>query len=129
MKVVGALAAAGLLAAALAVAPAAAAPRTQNLSITIRAGDRIVEPNFALAAGVPVHLTVHNFTHEFHTFTIAKLGVSALIRPSQATSITFTPQAVGTFAWRCVICPSGQHGHAHAMEGALYLIVDPSAVG
>ena len=106
---------------------------TQRVSVTIRGGDRIVERNFALAAGVPVRITVTNFTHEFHTFTIPGLNVSALIRPSvghtpRTTVVTFTAHSSGQFGWHCVICPSGSHGRRHDMSGTLYLIVDPSAL-
>ena len=61
-------------------------PQVQNVSITIRAGDQVFAPNFALAPGVPVRLTVVNFTHEFHTFTDARLKVSALILPALGQS-------------------------------------------
>ena len=37
-------------------------PDVQNVGITILAGDRIAEPNIALAPGVPVRITVTNFT-------------------------------------------------------------------
>jgi hypothetical protein len=110
-----------------------ALPQAQNISITLRAGDRISEPNFALAPGVPVRLTVVNFTHEFHTFTIAGLKLSALILPAvgqtpKTTLVTFTPLATGALRWHCVICPSGAHGQRHVMSGEVYLIIDPSAL-
>jgi heme/copper-type cytochrome/quinol oxidase subunit 2 len=106
---------------------------TQLVSITIRSGDRIVEPNFALAPGVPVQIRVTNFTHEFHTFTIPGLKVNALILPSvgqtpKTTVVAFTPQFAGPFTWRCVICPSGAHGQRHAMDGTVYMILDPSTL-
>jgi hypothetical protein len=59
--------------AARTLAAGPASPHAQNLSITIRAGDYIRGPNFALAPGVPVRLTVTNLTHQFHTFTITGL--------------------------------------------------------
>ncbi|MGZ4388767.1 MAG: hypothetical protein ACXVZL_05245 [Gaiellaceae bacterium] len=139
MSRIGPFAAAALTAAAalLVVASASArdaVPRTQQVSILIRAGDRVAEPNFAFAAGVPVRITVTNYTREFHTFTIPALKVRALIAPATAgvartTTVSFTPDAVGTFAWHCLICPSGEHGIKHAMGGMLYLIVDPSVLG
>ena len=124
-------------ASALAAGPAAAqstVPRTQQVSLVIRAGDRLAEPNFAFAAGVPVRISVVNYTREFHTFTVPALKVRTLIAPATAagpatTTVTFTPDAVGTFAWHCLICPSGSHGVKHAMGGRLYLIVDPSVLG
>jgi len=110
-----------------------ASAHTQHVSITIRGGDRILESNFALAPGVPVQITVTNFTHEFHTFTIPGLNVSALILPSvghtpKATIVAFTAHASGPFRWHCAICPSGAHGRRHAMGGTVYLIIDPSAL-
>jgi len=120
-------------AAAASVTGQVASPQTQQMSITIRSGDRVVAPNVALAPGVPVRLTVVNYTHEFHTFTIAGLRVSALILPAigqtpRRTLVAFTPRGNGAFTWRCVICPSGAHGHAHAMRGEVYLIIDPAAL-
>lgn len=108
-------------------------PQVQSVSIVIQSGDRVLAPNFALAPGVPVRLTVVNFTREFHTFTIAGLKVSALIRPavgqtSRRTIVAFTPQASGVYTWHCVICPSGAHGRRHAMSGEVYVIIDPSAL-
>jgi hypothetical protein len=110
-----------------------ASPQVQNVSITIRAGDQVFAPNFALAPGVPVRLTVVNFTHEFHTFTVARLKVSALILPAlgqtpKRTIVAFTPHATGAFRWHCVICPSGAHGRRHEMGGEVYVIIDPSAL-
>jgi hypothetical protein len=111
-----------------------AVTRTQHVSITIGAGDRTGEANFALVPGVPVRVAITNHTREFHTFTISALGLSALVRPAAAhaprtTVVTFTPNAYGTLAWHCAICPSGAHGQPHAMRGMLYLIVDPAANG
>lgn len=110
-----------------------ASARTQHVSLTIRGGDRIPGPNFALAPGVPVQITVTNFTHEFHTFTIQGLKVSALILPAvghtpRATVVAFTAHFTGAFGWHCVICPSGAHGQRHAMGGTVYVIIDPSAL-
>jgi hypothetical protein len=119
--------------AATTIAARSASPHTQNISITIRVGDHVLAPNFALASGVPVRVTVTNFTHEFHTFTITGLKVSALILPAlgqtpKTTIVAFTPRATGAFSWRCVICPSGTHGRRHAMSGKVYVIIDPSAL-
>lgn len=126
---------------ALTVALVAAAPVTaavsakhspvQRVAFTILRGDRIVEPNIALAPGVPVELTVTNETHQFHTFTVRGLGVRQLILPARGriatrTTFTFTPDRSGSFAWHCVICPTGLHGRPHTMGGSLYLIVNPS---
>jgi hypothetical protein len=132
---VGAVAASFVALSAFA-APTATQPASsyvQNLSIVIQSGDRAVAPNFALAPDVPVRLTVVNFTREFHTFTIAGLNVSALIRPAvgrtpRTTIVAFTPRLGGVYRWHCVICPSGGHGRRHAMSGEVYVIIDPSAL-
>ena len=137
---------AGIVALALlaATASAAAGPRVpardasaravQHVAIAIRGGDRIVEPNFAVAAGVPVQLRIRNYTHEFHSFTAPGVGVSALVKAARGhapatTVVRFTPKLVGTFDWDCVICPSGKHGHPHRMGGRIYVIIDPSVFG
>jgi hypothetical protein len=124
----------GLSASAAPTTGPRAVPQVQNVSVIFRAGDRVSAPNFALAPGVPVRLTVVNFTHEFHTFTITGLDVSALILPAllgqtpKTTLVTFTPRATGALRWHCVICPSGAHGMRHLMGGEVYLIIDPSAL-
>ena len=105
----------------------------QKVGITILAGDRVTEANFALAPGVPVQVTFTNYTREFHTFTVPALGLRKLILPARGhtprkTTLSFTPHQWGSFAWRCVICPTGKHGRPHSMGGILYLIVNPSAL-
>jgi hypothetical protein len=123
----------GLSASAAPTTGPRADPQVQNVSITFRAGDRVSAPNFALAPGVPVRLTVVNYTHEFHTFTITGLKVSALILPAvghtpKTTLVTFTPRVTGALKWHCAICPSGAHGMRHTMTGEAYLIMDPSVL-
>jgi heme/copper-type cytochrome/quinol oxidase subunit 2 len=105
----------------------------QKVALTILPGDRIVEPNLALAPGLPVRMTVTNATHEFHTFTVPALGISRLILPAdnhgaRKTTFTFNTNRWGSVAWYCVICPSGMHGKAHTMGGTLYPIINPSAL-
>jgi hypothetical protein len=85
--------------------------------------------NFAIAPGVPVKVTVTNFTNMVHTFTVPGLHVSRAILPARRgvptrTTFTFTAHESGTFAWRCVVCVS-QH-HVHRMAGTVYAILDPS---
>lgn len=126
------------LALSLAVVPApratpAAKVHMQKVSLTILPGDRVVEPNVALAPGLPVRVTVTNTTHEFHTFVVPALGLSRLILPAdrhgaRKTTFSFEPRLLGSVAWYCVICPTGTHGPRHAMRGTLYLIIDPSAI-
>ena len=105
----------------------------QQVALTIQSGDRMIEPNFALAPGVPVRITITNFTHEFHTLTIPGLHVSALIGPSvghtpRVTTVAFTTHATGPYDWHCVICPSGAHGVRHAMGGTIYMIIGRSVL-
>lgn len=107
--------------------------QTQQVSLTIlpvspprgTVDARVVEPNFAVAPGVPVTVTATNYTTEVHTFTITGLGVNFAILPGAKgapvkTSFTFTPSKRGVFAWHCHHCP----GH---MTGTIYAIVNPSS--
>ncbi len=108
-------------------------PYVQKVEITILKGDRVPESNIALAPGVPVRITVTNYTREFHTFTVPGLGLSELILPARGhtatkTTFGFTAHGWGSFAWRCVICPTRMHGTPHTMDGTVYLITDPSAL-
>jgi hypothetical protein len=105
----------------------------QKVGITILTGDRVTEANIALAPGVPVRITVTNYTREFHTFTVPGLGLSELVLPARGhtpreTTFSFTPHQWGSFAWHCVICPTRMHGTPHTMGGTIYLITDPSAL-
>ena len=114
-------------------AAAAAKVHVQKVELTILPGDRVIEPNVALAPGLPVQMTVTNATHEFHTFTVPTLGVSRLILPAdkhgaRKTTFSFETNLWGSVAWYCIICPSGMHGSPHAMRGTLYLIINPSAI-
>ena len=127
-----------ILAAALAASPGSAmrpstSPHVQQVNMTILRGDRVLEGNIALAPGVPVRMTVTNFTRDSHTFTVPGLNLSEIILPAHEnaptrTTFTFTPKTWGSFAWHCAICPSGIHGKRHAMSGTLYVIVNPSAL-
>lgn len=110
-----------------------ASPHPQQVNMTFLRGDRVLEGNIALAAGVPVRITVTNYTRQFHTFTVPGLHLSELVLPAHQntptrTTFTFTPNTWGTFAWHCAICPSGIHGKRHDMGGTLYVIVSPSAL-
>jgi heme/copper-type cytochrome/quinol oxidase subunit 2 len=89
--------------------------------------------NLAIAPGVPVRVTVTNYTREYHTITIPGLHVSALIFPARGatprkTTFTFTSSEYGTFAWYCAYCTSGAHGHRHMMGGTIYAIINPSVL-
>jgi hypothetical protein len=107
--------------------------RIQNIQLTILAGDRIVEPNVALAPNLPVRLTIINTTHEFHTFTIPALHISRLVLPAighsaRKNTFTLTLDTWGPVPWRCIICPSGEHGGKRAMGGTFYVIIDRSTI-
>lgn len=120
-------------AASAAAAAPAGTPYVQNVGITILAGDRIAEANIALAPGLPVRITVTNFTRQFHTFTAPGLGLSVLILPARGqtaktTTFSFTAHQWGSFAWHCAICPTAMHGTPHPMSGTIYLIINPSAL-
>src|SRR5271169_5559886 len=127
IKILGAIGSTVLLAPLVGAASAAAAapgrsPNVQNVGITILAGDRIADPNIALAPEVPVRITVTNFTRQFHTFTAPGLGLSVLILPARGhtatkTTFSFTPHQGGSFAWHCTICPTDMHGMPHTMSG------------
>ncbi len=140
------LGAAGILAALVTLAviagpasPSKAATKTnvQTIALTITAAkgiDRISRSseNFAIAAGVPVRITVTNYTRRFHTFTSSALHMSFLIGPAHGrtpgtTTFTFTAHRTGSFAWYCAFCTGGAHGQPHMMGGTIYAIVDPSA--
>jgi FtsP/CotA-like multicopper oxidase with cupredoxin domain len=137
VKILAAIGSTAILALVGAASTAAAAPAgtpyVQNVGITILAGDRIAGPNIALAPGVPVRITVTNLTRQFHTFTAPGLGLSVLILPARGqtaktTTFSFTPHQWGSFAWHCVICPTGMHGTPHTMDGTIYLVINPSAL-
>lgn len=139
---IGAVLAAALATAALAE-PAGALkppgfPHVQQLALTItgQANATLVSPstgNIAVAAGVPVRVTVTNYTREFHTFTIPGLNVSALILPARGqkartTTFTFSAYRSGTFAWHCAYGAKGVHGARHPMGGTVYAIIDPNVL-
>ena len=132
-RLAAALAAAALTSLAAGVAASSAGTHVQHVTLTIRSGDRIEEPNLALAPGVPVRLAITNYTEEFHSFTVPALGLSVLVRPAHGqspttTTVSFTSWTAGPLRWHCAICPSGMHGRRHAMSGLLYLVVRPSAL-
>lgn len=111
----------------------AARADVQKVTITIRGtnGGDVKGPiagTFAIRPTVAVRLTIVNYTHEFHTFTIPGLGVSAMIRPAaghspRTTTVTFTAARFGTFAWYCVLCERGVHGAHHAMRGKVFAVI------
>ena len=127
-----------IAAAVFATQVSATRPHLQHMSFTIvslgpgSAGDEVAPGgNFAIAPGVPVRVTVKNFTHQVHTFTVPGLHVNAAILPARGstprtTTFTFVAREGGVFAWHCVVCV-GQH-HKHIMAGTVYAIIDPSVL-
>jgi plastocyanin len=118
-------------------APASPASQTngQRLTFTIAGphGTERVSPsgNIAIAPGVPVTVTVTNYTRETHSFTIPALGISRVIMPAgkhgaRKTTFTFTSTRSGSFRWYCVFCVDGKHGQKHSMGGSVWSIIDPS---
>jgi heme/copper-type cytochrome/quinol oxidase subunit 2 len=113
-------------------------PHAQQVALTIvgSAMNEQLSPslgNIAIAAGLPVRVTVTNYTREYHTFTISGLNVSALILPARGqtprtTTFTFTASRVGVFRWYCVFCAEGKHGKPHTMGGTVYVIINPSVL-
>ena len=128
----------GIATAAFAAQVSATRPHLQHMSFTIvsvgrgAAGDEVTPvANFAIAPGVPVRVTVTNFTRQVHTFTVPGLHVNAAILPARGrtprtTTFTFVAREGGAFAWHCAVCV-GQH-HRHAMAGTVYAIIDPSVI-
>lgn len=112
------------------------AAHVQKLALVIAGrgnGDEYASPsgNLAVAPGVVVRVTVLNYTQEFHSFTVPGLNVSRVIFPARGdrprrTTFTFTANASGSFAWYCVFCERGVHGHPHSMGGMVWAIVEPS---
>ena len=103
-------------------------PQTVTMTIT-RYGEHAVPMNIAVWPGELVVLNVRNYSHEFHTFTVPALGMSALILPAKGsgprvTTVRFMAQKQHRpVSWLCVICPSGIHGQPHAMAGKVYSMV------
>lgn len=127
----------------LAAAPGFASAATayvQKLTLTIVPGrapnhQSVLESqgNIAVASGLPVQLTVTNYTSEFHTFTIPALHVSALIYPARGktarkSTFHFTAWAPGKYRWFCALCRHGDKNHRETMGGTIYAIIDPSAL-
>jgi heme/copper-type cytochrome/quinol oxidase subunit 2 len=97
----------------------------QRVTIHITNGDVVTDGNLAVVPSVPVRLTVINTTRDFHSFTIARLHVNAVVMPGspshpRATTITFTPPQVGTYRWHCDFCPAVHH--SGPMSGMLYAL-------
>ena len=93
----------------------------QHVTIHILPGDVVHDANIAVVPGVPVELTVINTSRQFHSFTIPKLHLNAVVMPGRATTIAFTPHEVGVYRWHCDFCPAVHH--TGGMSGTLYALV------
>lgn len=132
-----AVAAAAVAAAAFALPGRAGGPwdplaRTGPQRVTIHilpsTGGRevVLDPNVAIVPGVPVRLTIINASTEFHSFTIPRLHVNAVVMPGsrlqpRTTAISFTAPGVGDYQWHCDFCPTVHH--AGGMGGTIYALV------
>jgi uncharacterized cupredoxin-like copper-binding protein len=84
--------------------------------------------NIAVRAGGKVTITIRNHTRLFHTFTMSRLGLSAIVRPAThgtagVAKLTFIAP-YGVYTWRCLLCDTPAHPHLHAMKGTVYAIVN-----
>ena len=93
----------------------------QQVTIHVLPGDVVRDANIAVVPGVPVVLTVINTTRDFHSFTIPKLHVNAVVVPGRPTTVTFTPREVGAYRWHCDFCPAVHH--SGGMGGTIYALV------
>ena len=87
-----------------------------------RGSEHVPMANFAVRPGVPVTLTIRNYTREAHTFTAPSLGLNVKITPGSATAPTVTRFTLvapyGVFAWHCTDCPGDMQGKVYAIVGA-----------
>jgi hypothetical protein len=90
--------------------------------------EQTMPANIAVRAGGTVTITFRNYTREFHTFTVGKLGLTALIRPVAAgqrvrvTSVTFVA-LYGVYTWHCLFCATHVHPGSRPMGGTVYAII------
>ena len=87
-----------------------------------KTGEHVPTANFAVRPGVPVILTIRNYTRETHTFSSRALGLDFTIArgsPSRPSVTRFTFVApYGIYAWRCTDCPGDMQGTIYAFVGA-----------
>jgi uncharacterized cupredoxin-like copper-binding protein len=96
----------------------AAAPDTQQVTVTVGNAMSFDPSTIAVAAGQPVHLTLRNTGTMPHDFSLSE-GVSQPVKITasggQSASGTFTIDAPGTYAFDC-----SMPGHAEAgMRGTI----------
>lgn len=63
---------------------------------------------FTAHVGKPVVLKVVNRSATLHSFTVAGLGVNAIIVPGATVKVTFKPKKAGSIAWLCTP-PCGEY--------------------
>jgi hypothetical protein len=87
-----------------------------------KGSEHVPMANFAVSPGVPVTLTIRNYTREAHTFVAPSLGLDVKIAPGSMTAPTVTRftlvAAYGVFAWHCTDCPGDMQGKIYAIVGA-----------
>ena len=87
-----------------------------------KGSEHVPTANFAVRPGVPVTITIRNYTREAHTFIAPALGLNVKIAPGSATAPTVTRFTLiapyGVFAWRCTDCPGDMQGKVYAIAGA-----------
>jgi cytochrome c oxidase subunit 2 len=79
-------------------------------TITIRASRFTFDPNeITVKKGAPVKVIIHS-EDVSHGLVIEDLGIRTEVKKGQSATITFTPEAAGTFEGKCAhFCGSG-HG-------------------
>jgi hypothetical protein len=85
--------------------------------------EHVLSANFAVQPGVPVKITVVNYTRRPHTLTVPGLDSSFLIRAGRSgapvkTSFSFTADKYGVFRWHCALpCGGDMSGYVYAIIG------------
>jgi hypothetical protein len=105
------------------VGPSAASAAPQHLTLKVLSdGDRMVGSNLVARRGEIV-LTVVNYAHHAHTFSVPGLGVERVVLPGSPTHPSITVirfrAPYGTFSWYCKL-PCGK-----TMSGDLYIGLHP----
>ncbi|EJY54429.1 metallophosphoesterase [Alicyclobacillus hesperidum URH17-3-68] len=95
--------------------------------------DTVTNPNFTVVKGVPVKLSVYNYSANQYTLVNTMLGLRLHIAaaPRQGvpmiSTITFTPTTEGAFSWRCTASVDGHLdrwalNHQGFMEGIMHVV-------
>jgi len=79
-------------------------------TITIRASRFAFEPSeITVKKGVPVNVVIQS-EDVSHGLVVEELGIRTEVKKGQSATVTFTPEATGTFGGKCAhFCGSG-HG-------------------